>query len=317
MMLRGFIPAVMIIFIGVMIGKWDSCKHQATLIKLIDNIFLPCLAFSALNKHVFDVAEILSIGLAVLLTTLIMTLLSVLVLRGSFKNCPKNVLRSVYMSSGTLLPPLAFVLFGYAGLAKAIYFHIFISIAYNTLGSLMISGESNLKALFKAPLFYVSILGIITGAFPLSLSESIEEFVWLSEKGISLTAMGALPLLLISFGYPLGLLKLADIKFGIPGGLLRVVAGPVITLLIIFLLRNIGLISMERGYDVLGYLDHRTTEALLLLGAAMPTSHFSMEMVKEEVTAAKTETSPLLASAMLAIVTVPAVLLFILRYIFD
>lgn len=317
MMLRGFIPAVIIVIIGIIVGKWDASKHQLTLTKLLNYIFLPCLAFTALHKHPFDPIEILSIAFAVLIITCATSLFSVIILRDSFFGCSRNVLATVYMSSGTLLPPLAFVLFGNAGLAKAIYFHLFIVIAYNSLGVWMASGKSDLKSFFKMPLLYCVILGIAAGAFPFSMSETIEEFVWLSEKGIYLTAMGALPLLLISFGYPLGLLKRSDAKGGLTGGLLKVVAGPMVALLVIYTFRKTGLTSMERGYDVLQYLDHRTTEALIVLGASMPTSISAMQIVGDEVTAEKKAMGTLLSSAVCSVITVPAVLLVILMFIFT
>ncbi|MDD2853524.1 MAG: hypothetical protein PHY09_16690 [Desulfuromonadaceae bacterium] len=317
MMLRGFIPVVIIVIVGIVIGRWDASKHQLTLIKLINYIFLPCLAFSALHKHAFDPAEILRIAFAVFILITVTTFASVGVLRDKFCGGSKNLLATVYMGSGTLLPPLAFVLFGNEGLAKAIYFHFFVMLAYHTAGLWMVNGASNLKGFFRTPLVYLIFLGIAARLFPFSLPETVEEFAWLAEKGVDLTAMGALPLLLISFGYPLGQLKLSDMRGGLKGGFLRVIIGPVIALLVVYLYRKTGLISMDRGYDVLGYLDQRTTEALLVLGAALPASHYAMQGNGSEVNPEKTATGTLLVSVVASIVTIPAVLLTILMYIFT
>ncbi len=317
MMLRGFIPTVIIIFIGIVIGRWDSSRHQLTLMKLTHYIFLPCLAFSALHKHAFDPAEIFRIALAVFITITVMTLVSVTVLKEKLQGGSRNILATVYMSSGTLFPPLAFVLFGNEGLAKAIYFHLFVILAYHTAGLWMVEGKADLKSFFKTPFIYLMLLGIGAKLFPFSLPEGIEEFAWLSEKGIDLTAMGGLPLLLISFGYPLGLLQRSDARGGLSGGLLRVIAGPLIALLVVYLYRKTGLISMERGYDALEYLDHRTTEAILVLGAAMPTSSLAMRLSGDRVNAGRAETGTLLVSAAVAIISVPTVLLLILMFIFS
>jgi hypothetical protein len=74
---------------------------------------------------------------------------------------------------------------------------------------------------------------------------------------------------------------------------------------------------MERGYDVLGYLDQRTTEAVLVLGAAMPTSNYAMQLAGDKVTAGKTETGTLLVSTLAAGISIPVVLLLILMFIFT
>jgi predicted permease len=317
MMLRGFIPAVIIVIIGIVIGRWDTSRHYLTLKKLTHYIFLPCLTFSALHKHAFDPAEILLIGLAVCSVIGVMTLVSIVVLREKFRGGSRNMLAAVYMSSGTLLLPLAFVLFGNEGLAKAIYLHFFVILAYHTAGLWMIDGTTDLKGLCKTPFIYLIPLGIAARLFPFSLPEIVEEFAWLSEKGIDLTAMGGLPLLLISFGYPLGLLQLSDARGGLRGGLLRIIAGPLVALLVVYIYRTTGLISMERGYDVLGYLDQRTTEAVLVLAAAMPTSNYAMQLEGDEVRASKAETGTLLVSTLAAGITIPAVLLLILMFVFT
>jgi predicted permease len=181
----------------------------------------------------------------------------------------------------------------------------------------MIDGTTDLKGLCKTPFIYLIPLGIAARLFPFSLPEIVEEFAWLSEKGIDLTAMGGLPLLLISFGYPLGLLRLSDARGGLRGGLLRVIAGPLVALLVVYTYRKTGLISMERGYDVLGYLDQRTTEAVLVLAAAMPTSNYAMQLEGDEVRASKAETGTLLVSTLAAGITIPAVLLLILMFVFT
>lgn len=317
MMLRGFIPAVMIVVIGIFIGRWDSSRYHLTLKKLIHYIFLPCLAFSALHKHTFDPAEISRIALAVFIIISIMTLFAAVVLREKIRGSSRNILATVYMSSGTLLPPLAYLLFGNEGLAKAVYFHLFVILAYHTVGVWMVDGKTDLKGFFKTPFIYLVVLGITAQIFPFSMSEMVEEFAWLGEKGIDLTAMGALPLMLISFGYPLGRLKLSVAKNGLAGGLLRIVVAPMVALLVVFIYRKTNLISMERGYDILGYLDQRTTEAVLVLGAAMPTSNLAMRLMGDEIKGNKAETGTLLVSAAAAIISIPVVLLLIMMFIFT
>lgn len=317
MMLRGFIPAVLIVVIGIVIGRWDSSRHHMTLKQLMHYIFLPCLAFSALHKHAVDPAEILLIALAVFIIISVMTLVSVVLLREKFRGASRNITATVYMSSGTLLPPLAFLLFGNEGLAKAIYFHLFVILAYHTAGVWMVDGKTDLKGFFKTPFIYLVFLGIAARLFPFSLPEIVEEFVWLSEKGIDLTAMGALPLMLISFGYPLGLLAFSDARAGLASGILRVAAGPLVALLAVYLYRKTGLLSMEKGYDILGYLDQRTTEAVLVLGAAMPTSNQAMRLSGDQMEGDKAATGTLLVSAAGGIITIPAILLLILMVIFT
>jgi predicted permease len=317
MMLRGFIPAVMIVAIGVVIGRWDASRHQQTLIRLIDYIFLPCLTFSAIHKHPFDLKELLQIGSAVTVMVCLLGIVSLAVMGGKAGWRSSNLVAALFMSSGTLLLPLAYMLFGSEGLAKAIYFHLFVLLLYHTLGTYLADGRATPVEFFKIPSLYTVLLGIAAAASPLSVPENLQEFAWLSEKGIDITGMGALPLLLINFGYPLGLIRFSTVRKGLAGGLVRIVAGPLIAFLLVLLYRKTGWLGMDRGYDILAYINLRTTEAVLVLGAAMPSSHYALRLDPGgRLLAGDTDTGTVIVSAIGGIVTVAAVLFFINLFIF-
>jgi predicted permease len=312
MMLRGFIPVIMIVAAGILVGRWDASRHQATLEKLIHYLFLPCLVFSSIHKHPFVFKEVVQINTAVTVMVCLLTILSLLAMRRESGHGRVGLLAAIFMSSGTLLLPLAYLLFGNEGLAKAIYFHLCIMLLYHTLGAYLTEGKPAIKEFFKVPSLYLAILGAAAAASPFSVPDNLQEFFWLSEKGIDLTGMGALPLLLISFGYPLGLLKRSNMGKGLRGGAVRLLAGPLTALLLIYVYRASGWLGMERGYDVLDFIDRRTTEAVLALGAAMPASHYALHLDPDEgIRAGDEEAGTVLVTALGGIVTVAAVLLLI------
>jgi predicted permease len=51
---------------------------------------------------------------------------------------------------------------------------------------------------------------------------------------------------------------------------LKIAAGPVLAFLLIYLLRTTGIMPTGEGMDLLRQLDLRTTEAIIVLNAAMP-----------------------------------------------
>jgi len=316
MILRGFIPAVMIVIVGIMVGRWDAARHQQTLEKLISNIFLPCLAFSAIHKHPLAIRELLQIGSGVAILLCLLAIIAMVVLRGE-PGCRCGLIPVVFMSSGSLLLPLSYVLFGNEGLAKAVYFHLFAQLGYYTLGVYLLEGRIRLMGFFSIPTFYVTILGGLASLSPLSVPENLQEFAWLSEKGIDITAMGAFPLLLINFGYPLGLLRLTGLGPGVNGGLLRILAGPLLAFLLVYVYHKTGWSSMDKGYDILSYIDRRTTEAILVLGAAMPSSHYVLRAraSQEGLRAEARDAATLLVSVIGGAFTVLAVLILIKIFI--
>lgn len=316
MMLRGYLPALAIVLMGSVVGRLDHWKHQPTMQKLIHYIFLPCLCFSSIHKRPFYLSELLLIGSAVSVITGIMILLC----RGWSSRARGEgspLVGVIFMSSGTVLLPLAYLLFGNEGLAKALYFHLFVTLLYHLLGARLLQGRSDLKGFFRTPFVYLLALGAVAAAVPVPVPEALQELAWLSEKGIEITAMGALPLLLISFGYPLGLLHRSDASAGLGAGLLRIVAGPVLALLVVCAYRSFGLLAMERGYDVLEYLDRRTTEAIIVLGAAMPAAHHVLRLDPVRgLLGGRAERGVFLVSAAGCTVTVAVALLVTLTFIF-
>lgn len=318
MILRGFVPVVMVVVIGVLLGKWDEFRHQSTLIKLIDYVFLPCLVFSALHRHPFDLDEVLQIGVAVTVMVCLSTVVALCLMRERPGGPGWNHLTIIFMSSGTILLPLAYLLFGNAGLVKGIYFHLFVLLLFHTLGAFLVKGSSDLRSFFRTPFLYPMALGVAAASIPVPLSEDLLEVAWLMERGIQIAGQGALPLLLINFGYALGLINLSTLHKGIPGAALRLVGGPLLALAMIYLYRQVGWLSMERGYDILAFVDRRTTEALVILGGAMPSSHYVLRMeAGAGLGASEAESATLLVSVLGGMVTVITVLFFIDLYVFP
>jgi malate permease and related proteins len=312
MILRGFIPVVLVVLIGVVVGKSDEFRHQATLTKLVDYVFLPCLVFSAIHRHSFDLDEVLQIAVAVTIMVCLTALAACALVRGRPGVAGWNHLTTIFMSSGTILLPLAYVLFGNEGLVKGIYFHLFALLLFHTVGSMMARGSSDLGRFFRIPFIYSLALAIATASLPVSASENLLEVAWLTEKGIQIAGLGALPLLLINFGYPLGLIKLATLRKGLAGGVFRIVVGPLVAIAVIYLYRRVGWLSMEREYDMLAFVSRRTTEALVILGASMPSSEYAVRMeAGEGVVASEAGSATLLVSVLGGIFTVTAVLFLI------
>jgi|GEM_PF-465695 len=311
-MLRALACMVLIATVGVVIGRWDDWLHQQALIKLNDCIFLPCLVFFALHRHPFDLGEFVQMGVAV---TAVVTSLGLIVLSmNGLKSLPReSLIAAVSMTSGTVLLPLAYLLFGDEGVAKAVYFHLLVLFLYHAFGSFTGNTHLALRQFFKIPSLYVALLAIALGATPQPATGGLQEFARLSEKGVEMTGMGAIPLLLLSFGYPLGQLRFSTIRLGLAGGWLRIVVSPALALAVVLLLRGSGWIP---GGDLLPNPGFRTSEAILVLGAAMPTSHYALRLgIPGRYPREDGESGTILLTAVGAVFTVGAVLMLIAAFV--
>ena len=134
---------------------------------------------------------------------------------------------------------------------------------------------------------------------------------------LDIIGYGAIPLLILSFGYSLTETKLPDFRSGLVGGLLRVVVGPILAFGLVFFFRHVGWLPMTRGYDPLVFLDYRTTEAIIILGSAMP-GPIMAYMLNVKFNSCPREASAMLTVSTLAgIVTIPIVLQLINVLVFG
>lgn len=316
MVVRAVIPSFAIAFVGFMLGRIDPNLHQKTISNLIYYVFSPCLIFSSLHKRPFDISEF-----GILTGAVIFLIAGMIPLAYIFKRRAKikengYYLPIIFMSTGTISLPIALLMYGNEGLAKGILFHMANILFLYSFGVFLVSGKTDVKQFLKIPALYATIAGIFVANASFKAPTYMREFVWLFEKGVDLIGLGAIPLLILSFGYSLNNTSLGNLKHGTIGGFARILAGPVLAFAVVYLFRQTGFVSVDKGYDLLHHLDLRTTEAIIILNAAMPGPIMAYMLN------VKFESCPEKAAAMLSIgtlggiITIPVVLHLINIFIF-
>lgn len=271
MVIRAVVPSFAIAFIGYLLGRWDKSVHQKMVSNLIYYLFSPCLIFSSLHKRTFDPREFAIIGGAVLVLIAAMFPLAAFFKKRAGVAENGYYLPIIFMSTGTLSLPISLLLYGNEGLAKAVMFHIVNILVMYSVGVYLVSGKANLFELLKIPALIATVIGIADSQLPFSHgTDQLSQILIMLEQIIEVIGFGAIPLLILSFGYSLNESRLSDLKDGMTGGILRIAVGPALAFLLIYLLRMSGILPVEKGMDVLQQLDLRTTEAVIILNAAMP-----------------------------------------------
>ena len=302
LVLKGIIPSFAIAFIGFLLGRWDKSLHQKTVSNLIYYLFSPCLVFTSLHKRAFDVREFCIIGGAVIFIVAMMVPFAYLFKKSSGIRENGYYLPIIFMSTGTLSLPISLLLYGNEGLAKSVMFHLVNILILYSLGIYIVSGRASLKNILIIPAFSATILGILDAKFHLSWDPGFAgQMLGVAVKGVEIIGYGAVPLMILCFGYSLNSTKKTDMKEGLPGGLLKIIGGPLLALLLIYLYRATGVMPTDIAGDVLLHLDNRTTEAVIMLNAAMPGPIMAYMLN------VKFDSCPLKAAAMLSIGTLGSI----------
>jgi predicted permease len=313
MIFRGVIPCLVVVFIGFLVGRVDRAAHEKTLSSLIYFVFSPCLVFVGLHRHTFSKGETGVLALAAVLTVLLLVPPAIAVKRLNGVTERGYILPMLFTSSGTLLMPLSYLLYGNEGLAKAAIFHLVSSLLFNTFGTWLVAGRMQPWRFFRSPTFVAVLIAALTSQISL-----YAEFFRLVERGIDIVAYGAVPFLLLSFGYPFCRTDAAAIRKGLWGGFVRITAGPAAAFLVVLLLRQLGLLSVEKGYNVLDYIDMRTTEAVIILAGSIPgaLSCYIANCRNSPGTAADS-LAILVVSTVFGLISIPVTLLVINRFILS
>ncbi|MDD5286415.1 MAG: AEC family transporter [Desulfuromonadaceae bacterium] len=316
--IRAVLPSFTIAFLGFMLGKLDSNRemNQKTISNMVYFFFTPCLVFSSLHKRNFDFQEFAVIGGAAFILIAVMTPLAFFLKKRAGVSENGYVLPIIFMNTGNISLPIALLMFGNEGLAKAIMFHMLNILVLYSYGVYLVSGKTDLMQFLKIPALWATILGVVAATSNPTLPEYVSDVYDMVNKGIDVLALGAIPLLIINLGYSMSETDLSKLKDGLNGAALRLLGGPLMAFGLVYGYRFIGWTPVAAGMDPLVSLSFRTSEAIIILNAAMPGP------IMAYLLNVKFDNCPQKAASMLAvgtlggIVTIPLILTLITNYIF-
>ena len=270
---RAVLPSFTIAMLGVLLGKRDGRRelNQKTISNMVYYFFTPCLVFSSLHKRSFDFLEFTLIGAAAFLLIAVMTPIAFYFKRRAGVKENGYCLPIIFMNTGNISLPIALLLFGNDGLAKAIMFHMVNILILYSYGVYLVSGNTDLRQFFRIPALYATLLGVLAATSDFQAPELLMQGYAICCKGIDLLAYAAIPLLIVNLGYAMSsTTKMSTLKDDATGAFLRVVLGPLLAFGLVLCYRKLGLMPSGADADPLVSLGYRTTEAIIILNAAMP-----------------------------------------------
>ena len=200
--IRATLPSFTIALLGFMLGKIDSNRemNQKTISNMVYYFFTPCLVFSSLHKRSFDFQEFALIGGAAFMLIAIMTPVAFFFKKRSGTVENGYVLPVIFMNTGNISLPIALLMFGNEGLAKAILFHLMNIMVLYSYGVYLVSGKTDLMQFFKIPALWAAILGVAAATGNPAPPGFFSDGYNIINKGIDVLAFGAIPLLIIKIG---------------------------------------------------------------------------------------------------------------------
>jgi predicted permease len=283
--LQTVIPVFLTILVGFLISKKKKLDIQP-IVDLVVYIASPCLIFASMVSSKLPISNFLQVFIAACLIIIIQGAITLLIIRRTTKENELS-LPVVIGNSGFLGYPVALFAFGTLGLSNAIAYDMANSLFIFSIGIYLVHHKNDIKEMFKLPLIYAVILGIIFNLFKINVPEIIF-------KPIEMIGTIAIPLALLVLGYNLNQIKLTQINKAFLLSLSRILGGLLIAILIVAILRIEGV-----------------QKNIILLQSAMPSAVMSMILASKYHRNPELISSVVLITTLISIVTIPLILMFL------
>ncbi|KGQ20870.1 AEC family transporter [Thermus filiformis] len=281
-------PVGLIVALGFLLGRRQALD-LTPLSRLTLYLLVPALIFDSMRRSTLSAEAALGLVLGFALTYALLFLAALLLARALGLEPPlwKTLLAgALFPNSGNMGLSLTFFALGAEGLERAVVYFIASSVLMFGLGPAFLRGggvgESLLFTL-RLPLFWALAGGLLLRGVP---------FPFRLDEGVHLLGQAAIPVLLTTLGLQLAQTRVVVGGFEVLSSLLRLVLAPLLA-------HGVGLLLG------LGSLEHK----VLVLQSAMPTAVNAFLMSREFGGDPARAARSVVASTLLAFLTLPLVLL--------
>lgn len=281
-------PVFSVIALGYAFARFKKIDLNSV-IELLLFLTIPALVISSLLKKELILHEVglIFIASAVVVTGVGAITYSYLRLTNQ-RELRGFYLPTMFMNSGNMAFPLSLLAFGNEGLAVAIIYYVSISLFVYTIGISIAKGRDGFKEIFRLPLIYATIIGIL-----LNITRTIPPEPLI----VTLDMLGdaTIPLMLISLGYKLDSIHIYSLRMATIGALFRIFGGTFIAAFLVYILGIPGI-----------------TGKIVILSSSMPSAVINFIFAQRYNLNPQLVASVIMVSTLMSLITTPVVLAFII-----
>ena len=264
-LVQNLLPIFIVAAFGYGLQRWTDIDKKS-LSSAVLYVFSPCLVFSSLVSSQLPGGELTKLALFAVLNVALMGILVFVLsrmMRLSRTETAALMIVVMFVNGGNYGLTLNQLRYGDAGLSRAVVYYTTSTIITYTIGIFIasmgrLSPRMTLQRLLRLPPVYAAVLAVLVYTLKISVPQPLLE-------GISVAGGGAIPVLLVVLGMQMADLKgNSSLRLAIPAVSLRLVAGPLLGLLIASML---GLTGLGRSTSI--------------IEASMPTAVFTIILATE------------------------------------
>jgi predicted permease len=207
----------LLIAAGFIFAHWKKIS-LASVTEIIVYLGTPSLVFSSLASKPLFAGDIIVLSGGVLLIFAGVGLLIRLYFFLTGFSSRGFALPTLFMNAGNMGIPLALFAFGQEGMQRATLMFVIITFLQYSLGIYILNGRGNWTEIFRLPLIYAAIAGLIINLTQMKIPE-------LLLQPVVMLGQATIPIMLISLGYRLYQVESLQLGHALGGALLRTIGG--------------------------------------------------------------------------------------------
>jgi predicted permease len=211
------IPVFLLIAAGFVFAHWKKIS-LASVTEIVVYLGTPSLVFSSLASKPIYAGDIMVLSGGVLLIFAGVALLIRLYFFLTGFSSRGFALPTLFMNAGNMGIPLALFAFGQEGMQRATLLFVIITFLQYSLGIYILNGRANWTEIFRLPLIYAAISGLIVNLTQMKIPE-------LLLQPVIMLGQATIPIMLISLGYRLYQVESLQLGHALGGALLRILGG--------------------------------------------------------------------------------------------
>lgn len=227
------LPVFIIIGTGFFFGRVKSIDlHSVN--ELILYIATPCLIISSLSRFPLELDLTWKIFVCVAGVIVVSMLVGLILTRLMKLPVRIYVPTLMFANTGNMGLPLILFAFGQAAFNNGIIYMVSTTLMHYTMGIVIVNTNKNPLEVFKLPLIYSTLAGILISIFYIEIPVPVD-------RSLELLGDIAIPAMIFSLGYKLSEIRITNVAVSFVFGTLRIVMGFCLGMLFVELLDLKGL----------------------------------------------------------------------------
>lgn len=281
------LPVFLIASIGYFFGRHKKI-NLSSINDFVIYLATPALILSSLSKDPIEIELAGKVFISVCIIIGVSLVLGLLVIR-ALKIPIKVYLPPVlFANTGNMGLPLVLFAFGETGFKIAILYMVSMTILHYTLGIFILNYDESPLEIFKLPLVYSAIAGVLLSVSGLTMPTSLF-------RALDLLGEASIPTMIFALGYKLSEVALNNVNRSFLIGGMRIFFGVSLGMLAVTIFKIDGVAAK-----------------VVILESAMPPAIFNFVLAEKYNQDSQTVASIILAGTLLSIITTPIIIAYLI-----